>query len=145
MSFRRGGIIVKHFNFSTNFFRYIHLIPHPPTHPHISTLLLCAPDEHALDELKLLCGSVLHALKHLLYQPSLVPGGGCFETIIAALLMKTAQEFDGVQEMECSKRMWSLSLPPNLISNFLIVTAKHAWIVGRDIAMVAAVMRHGTK
>jgi chaperonin GroEL (HSP60 family) len=65
---------------------------------------LCAPDEHGLDELKLLCSAVLQSLKQLLYQPFLVPGAGCFETIIAGLLMQTAQEFGGLSELDCSKR-----------------------------------------
>ena len=89
-------------------FRYIHLIPHSRTHPEISTLILCAPDEHGLDELKLLCSAVLQSLKQLLYHPFLVPGAGCFETIMAGLLVQNAQKCDGFQELECcSKRTYS--------------------------------------
>lgn len=85
------------------FLRYIHLMPQPSTYPEISTLVLCTPDEHASDELKLLCSSVLQSLKQLVYKPFVVPGGGCFETIIAGVLMKTAQEYDGLSQHGCSK------------------------------------------
>ena len=88
------------------FFRYIHLIPHSSTRPEISTLILCAPDEPGLDELKLLCNAVLQSLKQLLYQPFLVPGAGCFETIMAASLLENVQKFEEIQELDCSKRTW---------------------------------------
>ncbi|XP_028407669.1 McKusick-Kaufman/Bardet-Biedl syndromes putative chaperonin-like [Dendronephthya gigantea] len=90
--------------------RFVHLIPHSSLKHDISTLLLCGPDEHSLDELKILCCAVFQSLKQLVYNPFLVPGGGCFETMIAGLLMQAAAEFDSSKEVDCSKYQFSKGL-----------------------------------
>ena len=67
--------------------------------------MLCAPDEHGLDEVQLVSAAALRALKELVCNPFLLPGGGCFETNLAALLMQSALEFDALQETRFSKSM----------------------------------------
>lgn len=65
--------------------------------------MLCAPDETALDELKLVCSTALNGLKQLVFDPFLVPGGGCFETNLACLLIQKAQNTHFLQDHGCSK------------------------------------------
>ena len=92
--------------------RYLHLIPNQ-TSEFVSTLMLCAPDETALDELKLVCSTVLNGLKQLVFDPFLVPGGGCFETNLACLLIQKAQNTHFLQDHGCSKGLSILVIRVN--------------------------------
>lgn len=85
--------------------RYLNMISHPETKPKISTLLLCGPDEHSLDELKLVCPGVLRSLKQLLIKPYILPGGGCFETIMTGILLETTKSNSNIYHGICTKGM----------------------------------------
>ncbi|KAK3087839.1 hypothetical protein FSP39_011341 [Pinctada imbricata] len=73
------------------------------------TLVLCAPQEEAVDELKSLVGTALSTLKHTLSQPFVLPGGGCWQIYLAeALKLKVQKEMSKLREtVQCSRTILS--------------------------------------
>ncbi|XP_027477344.1 McKusick-Kaufman/Bardet-Biedl syndromes putative chaperonin [Zalophus californianus] len=65
------------------FKHFLHLIPNEAT---ICSLLLCSRNDTAWDELKLTCQTALHALQLTIKEPSVLLGGGCTETHLAAYI-----------------------------------------------------------
>ena len=57
----------------------------------VVTLLLCAPDELAVDETKVAVESALRVLKRLLSDPTVFPGAGCIEAHLACALRARAR------------------------------------------------------
>ncbi|XP_042787548.1 McKusick-Kaufman/Bardet-Biedl syndromes putative chaperonin [Panthera leo] len=65
------------------FKHFLHLIPNEAT---ICSLLLCNRNDTAWDELKLTCQTALHVLQLTIKEPSVLLGGGCTETHLAAYI-----------------------------------------------------------
>ncbi|XP_004461886.1 molecular chaperone MKKS [Dasypus novemcinctus] len=62
---------------------FFHLVPNEVT---VCSLLLCNRNDTAWDELKLACQTALHVLQLTIKQPSVLLGGGCTETHLAAYI-----------------------------------------------------------
>ncbi|XP_076971342.1 molecular chaperone MKKS [Tamandua tetradactyla] len=62
---------------------FFHLVPDEVT---VCSLLLCNRNDTAWDELKLVCQTALHVLQLTIKQPSVLLGGGCTETHLAAYI-----------------------------------------------------------
>ncbi|XP_037668349.1 McKusick-Kaufman/Bardet-Biedl syndromes putative chaperonin [Choloepus didactylus] len=63
--------------------QFFHLVPNEVT---VCSLLLCNRNETAWDELKRTCQTALHVLQLTIKQPSVLLGGGCTETHLAAYI-----------------------------------------------------------
>ncbi|XP_029774252.1 McKusick-Kaufman/Bardet-Biedl syndromes putative chaperonin isoform X1 [Suricata suricatta] len=65
------------------FKHFLHLLPNEAT---ICSLLLCNRNDTAWDELRLTCQTALHVLQLTIKEPSVLLGGGCTETHLAAYI-----------------------------------------------------------
>ncbi|XP_039080432.1 McKusick-Kaufman/Bardet-Biedl syndromes putative chaperonin isoform X1 [Hyaena hyaena] len=76
------------------FKHFLHLLPNEAT---ICSLLLCNRNDTAWDELKLACQTALHVLQLTIKEPSVLLGGGCTETHLAAYIRhKTCNEPESI-------------------------------------------------
>ncbi|XP_035928408.1 molecular chaperone MKKS [Halichoerus grypus] len=76
------------------FKHFLHLIPNEAT---ICSLLLCSRNDTAWNELKLTCQTALHVLQLTIKEPSVLLGGGCTETHLAAYIRhKTCNEPESI-------------------------------------------------
>lgn len=80
------------------FKHFFHLIPNEAT---VCSLLLCNRSDTAWDELKVTCQTALHVLQLTLKEPSVLLGGGCTETHLAAYIRhKTCNEPESILKDE---------------------------------------------
>ena len=71
----------------------------------VTTVVLCSPDETRLEELKCVSNAAVSVLSCTLACPYVLPGGGCTDTHLAALLRQKAGTCDGetLQQLGCTK------------------------------------------
>lgn len=85
---------------------YIHLFPQPSLKSSpVCTLVLCAPDETSLEELKTVCQASIIALHETLKQPYVFPGAGCLDTHLASVLRMYGKNCSSEKsrDLGCSK------------------------------------------
>ena len=85
---------------------YIHLFPQPSLKSSpVCTLVLCAPDETSLEELKTVCQASIIALHETLKQPYVFPGAGCQDTHLASVLRMYGKNCSSEKsrDLGCSK------------------------------------------
>jgi len=85
------------------------LILHPCIPDQFRTIMLCANDENTLDELKVALTSAEQSLFHVIKEPKVVFGGGCFEAQIAAFVCSITRKDVSSEEKLKYRRLAELS------------------------------------
>ncbi|CAH1792299.1 unnamed protein product [Owenia fusiformis] len=81
---------------------YVHLTR---TQSGVTTVLLAGRREEALNELKVVCDTALRSLRQLLWQPKMLYGGGCWETILSAHInyLISSKMSELTEQLGCSR------------------------------------------
>ena len=82
---------------------------HPDTQSQFHTIILCSSDENSLDELKSAVLSAEKSLYHIMKEPKVVFGGGCFEAQVAAFVCRLTKKELSTEEKLKYKGLKELS------------------------------------
>ncbi|XP_041353432.1 McKusick-Kaufman/Bardet-Biedl syndromes putative chaperonin-like [Gigantopelta aegis] len=104
---------------------YLHLTN---TDSPVVSLVLCSPLEEACSELQCLCSSALLSLKRLVHSGSVLCGGGCWQTHLAAVLRSQMDDISNIMNLP------TLQLT-NIVENFARCLEKSATSLNHDQEM----------